>query len=116
MSPPARSTPYGSGSPEPYASSWETACGCSEKRRPTACNACLPRTTYACDTYGESMSRVHPAGPRHADVLPEDHPLPPPSDLNTLAAGVWPRGARRDDQAMTIAGADVRDLAAEYGT
>lgn len=62
------------------------------------------------------MSRVHPAGPRHADVLPEDHPLPPPSDLNALAAGVWPRGARRDDQALTIGGVDVRDLAGEYGT
>jgi diaminopimelate decarboxylase len=62
------------------------------------------------------MSRVHPAGQRHADVLPEDHPLPPPRDLNTLAAGVWPRGARRDDQALVIGGVDVRDLAEEYGT
>jgi len=62
------------------------------------------------------MSRVHPAGPRHADVLPEDHPLPPPRDLNALVAGVWPRGARRDEQALTVGGVDVRDLAAEYGT
>jgi diaminopimelate decarboxylase len=62
------------------------------------------------------MSRVHPAGPRHADVLPEDHPLPPPSDLNALVPGVWPRGARRDDGVLTIAGVDVRDLAREYGT
>jgi diaminopimelate decarboxylase len=62
------------------------------------------------------MSRVHPAGPRHADVLPEDHPLPPPSDLNALATGVWPRSARRDDQALVIGGVDVRDLATEYGT
>ncbi|MDN3351791.1 diaminopimelate decarboxylase [Actinomadura sp. DC4] len=62
------------------------------------------------------MSRVHPAGSRHADVLPEDHPLPPASDLNAIAAGVWPRSARRDDQALMIGGVDVRDLAQEYGT
>jgi diaminopimelate decarboxylase len=62
------------------------------------------------------MSRVHPAGPRHADVLPEEHPLPPPNDLNALAPGVWPRGARRDGEALTVAGVDVRDLAREYGT
>jgi diaminopimelate decarboxylase len=62
------------------------------------------------------MSRVHPAGPRHADVLPEDHPLPPAKDLNAIAAGVWPRSARRDEQALMIGGVDVRDLAQEYGT
>jgi diaminopimelate decarboxylase len=62
------------------------------------------------------MSRVHPAGSRHADVLPEDHPLPPANDLNAIAAGVWPRSARRDDQALIVGGVDVRDLAAEYGT
>jgi diaminopimelate decarboxylase len=63
------------------------------------------------------MSRgVHPAGPRHADVLPEEHPSPPPSDLNTLAPLVWPRSARRDDGVLTIGGVDVRDLAAEFGT
>jgi len=62
------------------------------------------------------MSRVHPAGSRHADVLPEDHPLPPAKDLNAVAAGVWPRSTRRDDQALVIGGVDVRDLAQEYGT
>jgi diaminopimelate decarboxylase len=62
------------------------------------------------------MSRVHPAGSRHADVLSEDHPLPPAKDLNAIAAGVWPRNARRDDQALVIGGVDVRDLAQEYGT
>jgi diaminopimelate decarboxylase len=62
------------------------------------------------------MSRVHPAGPRHADVLPEDHPLPPAKDLNAIAADVWPRNARRDEQALMIGGVDVRDLAQEYGT
>ena len=62
------------------------------------------------------MSRVHPAGPRHADVLPEDHPLPPPSDLNALTPSVWPRGARREGGVLTIGGVDVRDLAEEFGT
>jgi diaminopimelate decarboxylase len=62
------------------------------------------------------MSRVHPAGPRHADVLPEEHPLPPPSDLNALVPEIWPRGARRDGEALMVGGVDVRDLAREYGT
>jgi diaminopimelate decarboxylase len=65
------------------------------------------------------MSRIHPAGPRHAEVLREDHPLPPPADLNALAAAVWPRGARREDAghgALVVGGADVRELAKEYGT
>jgi diaminopimelate decarboxylase len=39
------------------------------------------------------MSRVaHPAGPRHGDVLPADHPPAPPADLNALHPGIWPRG------------------------
>ncbi|MGI5164757.1 diaminopimelate decarboxylase [Spirillospora sp. CA-253888] len=62
------------------------------------------------------MSRVHPAGPRHADVLPEDHPLPPADDLNELEPEVWPRSARRDEGALVIGGVDVRDLAQEFGT
>ncbi|MGK5550978.1 diaminopimelate decarboxylase [Actinomadura kijaniata] len=62
------------------------------------------------------MSRVHPAGPRHADVLPEDHPVPPPADLNELEPLVWPRGTRRRDGAVRIGGVDVRDLAQEFGT
>src|SRR4051794_21055995 len=101
--PSASGTPRGSGSPEPCGSFWETACGCSGKCRRTAC-----------ERNGEIMSRVPPAGPRHADVLPEDHPLPPPRDLNTLAAGVWPRNARREDGTVVIGGVDVRDLAEEY--
>ncbi len=62
------------------------------------------------------MSRVHPAGDRHADVLPEDHPLPPPADLNALATPVWPRTARRLEGALQVGGVDVRDLAREFGT
>ncbi|WP_433328191.1 diaminopimelate decarboxylase [Spirillospora sp. CA-294931] len=62
------------------------------------------------------MSRVHPAGPRHADVLPEEHPLPPAADLNALDPMIWPRSARRVEGAVSVAGTDVRELAREYGT
>jgi diaminopimelate decarboxylase len=63
------------------------------------------------------MSRVaHPAGPRHGDVLPADHPPAPPADLNALHPGIWPRSARRTSGVLTIGGTDVRDLAAEFGT
>jgi diaminopimelate decarboxylase len=63
------------------------------------------------------MSRVaHPAGPRHADVLPADHPPAPPADLNALYPAVWPRGAARVGGVLTLGGADVRDLAARFGT
>jgi diaminopimelate decarboxylase len=64
------------------------------------------------------MSRVaHPAGPRHGDVLPADHPPAAPQDLNALAAGIWPRGASRSGRGvLTLGGIDVRDLAAEFGT
>ena len=63
------------------------------------------------------MSRVaHPAGPRHADVLPAEHPPTPPQDLNALHPAVWPQSARRADGVLTVGGLDVRDLAAEFGT
>jgi len=63
------------------------------------------------------MSRVaHPAGPRHADVLPADHPPSPPADLNELSPAIWPRSARRDGGVLTVGGIDVRELAGTYGT
>src|SRR5215469_9434631 len=63
------------------------------------------------------MSRLaHPAGPRHADVLPAEHAPIPPDDLNALDPAIWPCSARRADGAVTIGGIDVRDLAAQYGT
>jgi diaminopimelate decarboxylase len=63
------------------------------------------------------VSRVaHPAGPRHADVLPTEHPPAPPADLNALEAGIWPASAVRRDGVVTLGGLDVRDLAEEYGT
>jgi diaminopimelate decarboxylase len=63
------------------------------------------------------MSRVaHPAGPRHADVLPPEHPPPPPADVNALDPAIWPRSAHRADGALVLGGVDVRELAAQYGT
>jgi diaminopimelate decarboxylase len=63
------------------------------------------------------MSRVaHPAGPRHADVLPAGHPPAVPADLNALDPMIWPRSAARVDGVLTLGGLDVRDLAAQFGT
>jgi diaminopimelate decarboxylase len=63
------------------------------------------------------MSRVaHPAGPRHAGVLPADRPPIPPANLNGLFPQVWPVTAQRAGGVLTIGGVDVRDLAAEFGT
>ncbi|PRY01773.1 diaminopimelate decarboxylase [Allonocardiopsis opalescens] len=63
------------------------------------------------------MSRyAHPAGPRHADVLPGDHPPAPPEDVNVLDAAVWPSGARRVEGMLTVGGVGVKDLVAEYGS
>jgi diaminopimelate decarboxylase len=63
------------------------------------------------------MSRVaHPAGPRHADVLPTDRPPAPPADANALDPAIWPLTARRAAGALVIGGIDVRELAAQFGT
>ncbi|MFI5760309.1 diaminopimelate decarboxylase [Streptomyces sp. NPDC051563] len=64
------------------------------------------------------MSRsAHPAGPRHADVLPEGHYSPPPADLNVLDEKVWARTVgRNDDGVATVGGIEVTCLAEEFGT
>ncbi|MBT2439386.1 diaminopimelate decarboxylase [Streptomyces sp. ISL-36] len=64
------------------------------------------------------MSRsAHPAGPRHADVLPEGHYSAPPTDLNHLDPKVWARTVHRDeDGAAVVGGIPVTRLAAEFGT
>ena len=59
---------------------------------------------------------AHPAGPRHAEVLPEEHPVRVPDDLNGLDERIWPRTARRAGGVVTIGGVDVRDLATQFGT
>ncbi|MBC3986604.1 diaminopimelate decarboxylase [Streptomyces sp. AC536] len=64
------------------------------------------------------MSRsAHPAGPRHADVLPEGHYFAPPADLNALDPKVWARTVTRTDTgAVSVGGLDVGALAEEFGT
>ncbi|MFE2440490.1 diaminopimelate decarboxylase [Streptomyces melanosporofaciens] len=64
------------------------------------------------------MSRsAHPAGPRHADVLPEGHYAAPPADLNQLDPRVWSRTVGRNvDGVATVGGIDVKTLAEEFGT
>ena len=60
---------------------------------------------------------AHPAGQRHASIPGLTHVAPPPADLNVLDPGIWPRNMRRGaDGVVTLAGLDVRDLAAEHGT
>jgi diaminopimelate decarboxylase len=65
--------------------------------------------------------RAHPAGPRHAEVLTTASTAgqrpSTPEELDELCLAVWPRNARREaDGAVRVAGVDVRELAAEYGT
>src|SRR6476661_5621585 len=63
------------------------------------------------------MSRsAHPAGPRHADVLPEPHPSGAPADLNQLDAAIWPTSAERLRGEMTLADLPVTLLAERHGT
>jgi diaminopimelate decarboxylase len=64
------------------------------------------------------MSRsAHPAGPRHADVLPT------PADqagsreyTGALSSKVWPSSAERRDGELLLGGVSVTELAAGYGT
>jgi diaminopimelate decarboxylase len=69
--------------------------------------------------------RAHPAGPRHGEILAPAGAPPVPLDaeaLHELDPRVWPLTARRavgerlEQRALSVAGVDVRDLAAEYGT
>ncbi|WP_405806044.1 diaminopimelate decarboxylase [Streptomyces sp. NBC_00210] len=64
------------------------------------------------------MSRsAHPAGPRHADVLPEGHYTAPPTDLNVLDEKVWAKTVSRNgDGVATVGGIEVTRLAEEFGT
>jgi diaminopimelate decarboxylase len=63
------------------------------------------------------MSRsAHPAGPRHADVLPEAHHATAPSDVNALDPAIWPATAERRDGVVRLGGRSVVDLVREHGT
>ncbi|MDI2028721.1 diaminopimelate decarboxylase [Saccharopolyspora sp. TS4A08] len=65
--------------------------------------------------------RAHPAGPRHADVVPPGNTAgPSPSstgEIDLLHPHVWPRNSERGaDGVVRVAGLDVRELAEQYGT
>ncbi|TDD09752.1 diaminopimelate decarboxylase [Saccharopolyspora terrae] len=65
--------------------------------------------------------RAHPAGPRHADVVPPGNtagPSPASSgEIDELHPQVWPRNSERGaDGVVRVAGLDVRELAEQYGT
>jgi diaminopimelate decarboxylase len=59
---------------------------------------------------------AHPAGPRHADVLPEAHAGSVPADVNALDPAIWPQSATRVGGVVTVGGARVTDLATDHGT
>ena len=63
---------------------------------------------------------AHPAGPRHAEIQHAPGLPPRPvasSEMTTLPAQVWPRGAKRgDDGVVSLAGVPVTELAVKYGT
>ncbi|SBT46782.1 diaminopimelate decarboxylase [Micromonospora auratinigra] len=62
--------------------------------------------------------RAHEAGALHGDIGNRGPAwLRTPVDVNALVPQLWPRNvARSAGGALTVAGLDVRDLAAEFGT
>ncbi|QDY10346.1 diaminopimelate decarboxylase [Micromonospora sp. HM134] len=62
--------------------------------------------------------RAHEAGALHGDIGHRGPAwLRPPADVNALVPQLWPRQVERGaDGALTVAGLDVRELAAGYGT
>ena len=65
--------------------------------------------------------RAHPAGPRHADVVPPGNTAGPSpattGEIDLLHPHVWPRNSERGpDGVVRVAGLDVRELAEQYGT
>jgi diaminopimelate decarboxylase len=63
------------------------------------------------------MSRsAHPAGPRHADVLPSASAHGAPESLGALNPVIWPTNAQRVGGELVIGGVPVTRLASEQGT
>ena len=62
--------------------------------------------------------RAHEAGALHGEIGTRGPAwLRTPVDVNALVPQLWPRNVTRTDAgALTVAGLDVRELAAEYGT
>jgi diaminopimelate decarboxylase len=63
------------------------------------------------------MSRsAHPAGPRHADVLPEPAHGAPPSELDLLDPVIWPASAERIDGELHLGGLAVTEIVRRHST
>jgi diaminopimelate decarboxylase len=61
--------------------------------------------------------RAHEAGALHGDIGSRPAWLRTPGDVNALVPQLWPRNVTRAaDGALAVAGLDVRELAAEFGT
>ncbi|MBM0238529.1 diaminopimelate decarboxylase [Micromonospora sp. ATA32] len=61
--------------------------------------------------------RAHEAGALHGDIGSRPAWLRTPGDVNALVPQLWPRNVTRAaDGALAVAGRDVRELAAEFGT
>jgi len=61
--------------------------------------------------------RAHPAGPRSGELHTDRPTGAAPADVNALDPAVWSRTVDRNPTgAISMAGVDVRDLAAAYGT
>jgi diaminopimelate decarboxylase len=61
--------------------------------------------------------RAHEAGALHGDIGSRPAWLRTPGDVNALVPQLWPRNVTRAaDGAVAVAGLDVRELAAEFGT
>jgi diaminopimelate decarboxylase len=63
------------------------------------------------------VSRPHPAGPRHGDLLVERAAPTVGADADMLDPMIWPRGAERDEAGvLRIGSVALTDVVAEYGT
>jgi diaminopimelate decarboxylase len=63
------------------------------------------------------MSRsAHPAGPRHADVLPHAAHVPAPADLSRLNPQIWPASAARSNGELVLGRMPISELIEQYGT
>ncbi len=63
------------------------------------------------------MSRPHPAGPRHGDVVATTVPYAPPPGAGSIDPAIWPAGTvRTPGGELSIDGFALTDIAGTYGT
>jgi diaminopimelate decarboxylase len=59
---------------------------------------------------------AHPAGPRHADVLPSAAQSNEPANAGSLNPRIWPITAARPGEELELGGVGVTAIAADHGT